>query len=75
MKKIIITLGAFIISAVVMSGCASSNTAAGAATGAAIGGLTGAMIGNHDTAIVGAAGGAIAGALVGQQEDQAARGR
>ena len=75
MKKVIITLGSFAIAAFIFSGCASSNTAAGAVTGAAVGGLAGAMIGDHDTAMVGAAGGAVAGALIGQQEDQAARGR
>jgi len=75
MRKIIIALGSFAMVAVVMSGCASPNTSAGAATGAAVGGLAGAMIGNHNTAMLGAAGGAVAGALIGQQEDEAARGR
>ncbi len=73
MKKIV-TLSLSIISTFfIMSGCAATNTAGGAALGATAGAVAGAMVGNHRDAIIGAAGGAVAGALIGKELDDQER--
>ena len=70
MKKVV-----FIITFIglIFSGCAISNTEAGAVAGAATGAVIGGMVGNHRDAMIGAAGGAVAGALIGKEMDDEER--
>lgn len=64
-------LGATIV-AVLLTGCETTNTGAGAAIGAAAGGILGKATGDHDNkrAFIGAAIGALAGAAVGDYMDK-----
>jgi len=73
MKKLIISMLAFLSAATIFNGCAVSNTAGGAAAGAATGAIIGGMVGNHRDAMIGAAGGAVAGALIGKEMDERER--
>jgi len=71
MKKIVIALT--FVSSLFFSGCAITNTEAGAVAGAATGAVIGGMVGNHRDAMIGAAGGAVAGALIGKEMDERER--
>ena len=75
MKKVTI-ISLVMAGALAMSGCALTNTEAGAATGAVGGALiAGAVGGDTHDAITAASAGAVAGALIGKERDERSRGQ